>query len=60
MENEIIRLYKHEYETMLVMAQVMHDSLVEGLTAFTSFFPWLVAITAVQGTTNDYALEVPK
>ena len=60
MENGIIRLYKHEDETMLVMAQVMHDNLVADLTTFTPFFPWLVASTAVQGTTNDYTLEVPK
>ena len=43
MENGIIRLYKHEDETMLVMAQVMHDNLVADLTTFTPFFPWLVA-----------------
>ena len=46
MPNEITRLYKHEDETMLVMAQVMHDNLVADLATFTSFFPWLVASTA--------------
>ena len=54
MENGIIRLYKHEDETMLVMAQVMHDNLVADLTTFTPFFPWLVAsrVTVLQSSIN--------